>query len=106
MSWPGPPVIIMLIINCILIIVGMWLSTGSTIILFAPILAPIAYKVGTNPIHFAIVMIVNHTVGLITPPVGVILYTTCTLAKESFGNICKATAPYIMIVPQKVDKIW
>jgi tripartite ATP-independent transporter DctM subunit len=91
------PLIIMLFINIILIIVGMWMDTSAAILLFAPILAPIAYKVGIHPIHFAVIMLLNLVVGLITPPVGVVLYATSAVAKESFANICKATLPYIIM---------
>jgi tripartite ATP-independent transporter DctM subunit len=91
------PLIIMLFINLILVIVGMWMDTGAAILLFAPILAPIAYKVGIHPIHFAVIMLLNLVVGLITPPVGVVLYATSAVAKESFVKVCKATMPYIII---------
>jgi TRAP-type C4-dicarboxylate transport system permease large subunit len=87
----------LLIVNIILIIVGMWMETGAAIVLFAPILAPIAYKVGVHPVHFAVVMIVNLTVGLITPPIGVVLYATAAVGKEKFENVVKATLPFIII---------
>ena len=97
LGFTSNPLIIMLIINLILIIVGMWMETASAIILFAPILAPIAYKVGIHPIHFAVVMITNLTVGLITPPVGVVLYAVCAVGGESFVNVARATIPYMVI---------
>jgi tripartite ATP-independent transporter DctM subunit len=91
------PLIIMLIVNLILIIVGMWMESGAAILLFAPILAPIAYKVGIHPVHFAVVMLLNLVVGAITPPVGVILYATSAVAKESFVNVCRATVPFMIM---------
>ncbi|WHH58025.1 TRAP transporter large permease [Petroclostridium sp. X23] len=91
------PLMMLLIVNIILIIVGMWMETGAAIVLFAPILAPIAYKVGIHPVHFAVVMIVNLTVGLITPPIGVVLYATAAVGKEKFENVVKATLPFIII---------
>jgi tripartite ATP-independent transporter DctM subunit len=91
------PLIIMLIINMILIIVGMWMDTGAAILLFAPILAPIAYKLGIHPVHFAVVMLVNLSVGLITPPVGVVLYATSTVSKMPFVAVCKATVPFMIM---------
>ncbi len=84
-------------INIILIVVGMWMETGAAIMLFAPILAPIAYKMGIEPVHFAVVMLVNLTVGLITPPVGVVLYATAAVGKEKFENVVKATMPFIIL---------
>ena len=91
------PLLIMLIINVVLLIVGMWMETAAAIVLFAPILAPIAYKIGIDPIHFAVVMITNLTVGLITPPVGVVLYAVSAVGGESFVKVTKATLPYMVI---------
>jgi tripartite ATP-independent transporter DctM subunit len=97
MSFTDNPLVMLLLINIILIIVGMWMDQGAAIILFAPILAPIAYKMGIHPIHFAIVMVTNLTVGLITPPVGVVLYAVAAVGKVSFINVCKATAPFMIV---------
>jgi len=89
--------ILLTVINILLIIVGMWMETGAAIILFAPILAPIAVRMGVHPIHFAIVMILNLVIGLITPPVGVVLYATCKVGDISFENLVKALKPYFII---------
>jgi C4-dicarboxylate transporter DctM subunit len=97
MSFTDNPLVMLFLINIILIVIGMWMDTGAAIILFAPILAPIAVKMGVHPIHFAIMMITNLAVGLITPPVGVVLYATAAVGKASFINVCKATAPYMVI---------
>lgn len=89
--------VMFLILNLILVVVGMWMETGAAILLFAPILAPVAYKVGIDPLHFAVVMILNLTVGLITPPVGVVLYATAEVGRESFENVTKSTFPYMIL---------
>jgi len=89
--------VILLVMNFMLIIIGMWMETGAAIMLFAPILAPIAYKMGVDPLHFAVMMLVNLTVGLITPPVGVVLYATAAVGKEKFENVVKATMPFIIM---------
>jgi len=89
--------LILIVINLMLIIIGMWMETGAAIMLFAPILAPIAYKMGVNPLHFAVIMLVNLTVGLITPPVGVVLYATAAVGKEMFEHVVKATMPFIIM---------
>jgi tripartite ATP-independent transporter DctM subunit len=91
------PLTLFFIVNISLLIVGMWLSTGAAVILFAPILAPIMYKVGVHPIHFAVVMILNLTMGLITPPVGVVLYATAAVGKIKFEELVKACLPFIVI---------
>jgi tripartite ATP-independent transporter DctM subunit len=89
------PTTLFFIINIILLIVGMWLSTGPAIILFAPILAPIMYKLGIHPIHFGVVMILNLTLGLITPPVGVVLYAAAAVGKIKLEELVKASIPFI-----------
>ena len=89
--------LLLLIVNVFLLIVGMWMDTGAAIILFAPILAPILYKVGITPVHFAVVMLVNLTLGLITPPVGVVLYTAASVGHLKFENVVKELMPFIII---------
>ena len=89
--------ILLTIINILLLIVGMWMETGAAIILFTPILAPIAVRMGVHPIHFAIVMILNLVIGLITPPVGVVLYATCKVGDISFDDLVRALVPYFFI---------
>ncbi len=75
----------------------MWLDTGAAIILFAPILAPIVYAVGVHPIHFAIIMLMNLTIGLITPPVGVVLYAACAVGKRRFEAVVKELTPFMIV---------
>lgn len=91
------PYTLLLLVNIFLIIVGMLMESGAAVVLFAPVLAPIMYKVGINPIQFAIVMIVNLTLGLITPPVGMVLFATCTVGKEKFEDLVKAIIPFIIV---------
>lgn len=89
--------VLLFLVNILLIIVGMWMESGAAIILFAPILAPIMVKVGIHPIHFAVTMILNLVIGLITPPVGVVLYATCKVGDISFEQLVKALMPFILI---------
>lgn len=89
------PYIMLLMINIILIIIGMWMETAAAVLLFAPILAPIAVSMGVHPVHFAVIMILNLTLGLITPPVGVVLYAVAEVGNEKFENVVKATLPFI-----------
>jgi tripartite ATP-independent transporter DctM subunit len=89
------PYILLMIINVILVAVGMWMETGAAVILFAPILAPVMYQVGVHPIQFAMVMILNLTIGLLTPPVGVVLYAVASVGKEKFERVVHATLPLI-----------
>ncbi|MDO4548345.1 MAG: TRAP transporter large permease [Clostridia bacterium] len=96
-SITGDKYVMMLIINMILLIVGMWMETGAAVMLFAPILAPIAVAAGFNEVHFAVIMLTNLTVGLITPPVGVVLYATAEVGNEKLETVIKATMPFIIL---------
>jgi tripartite ATP-independent transporter DctM subunit len=89
--------IVILVINLLLVLVGMWMETGAAIMLFAPILAPVAYKMGIHPIHFAVMMLTNLTVGLITPPVGVVLYATAAVGKIKLEELLKTMWPLIVL---------
>lgn len=89
--------VMLMIINVIFLIVGMWMETSAAILLFVPILAPIVTAMGVHPVHFAVIVIVNLTVGLITPPVGVVLYAVANVGKEKFENVVKATMPFILM---------
>lgn len=97
LSISGNKYILLLLVNLLLIIVGMWMETGAAIILFAPILAPIMARAGVHPIHFAIIMILNLVIGLITPPVGVVLYATCAVGDITFERLNRALVPFLII---------
>lgn len=89
--------VMLLIINLIFLIVGMWMETSAAILLFVPILAPMVTAMGVHPVHFAVIVIVNLTVGLITPPVGVVLYAVSNVGKEKFETVVKSTMPFILM---------
>ena len=97
MSLSNSKYVILLVINIILIIVGMWMETSAAVLLFAPILSPIAVAMGVHPVHFAVVMILNLTIGLVTPPVGVVLYATADVGKIKFEDLVKAIWPFVLI---------
>lgn len=89
--------VLLLLINIFLLIVGMFMDTGAAIILFVPILAPIMYEVGIHPVHFAVVVLLNLTLGLITPPVGVVLYSATAVGKRKFESVVRAMVPFLII---------
>ena len=89
--------VLLLMINLFLLVVGMFMDTGAAIILFAPILAPIVYEVGVHPVHFAIIMLLNLTLGLLTPPVGVVLYSAATVGGLRIEGVIKALVPFLII---------
>ena len=91
------PLILLFLINLLLFIVGMFLDAGPAIIILGPILAPIFIDLGVHPVHFAIIMSVNLTVGLATPPMGLVLFVASAVSGERVESIAKAILPFLAI---------
>ncbi len=91
------PLILLFLINLLLFVVGMFLDAGPAIIILGPILGPIFVDLGVHPVHFAIIMSVNLTVGLATPPMGLVLFVASTVSKEKVETIAKAIMPFLAV---------
>ena len=89
------PLVLLFLINILLFIVGMFLDAGPAIIILGPILGPIFTSMGVDPIHFAIIMAVNLTVGLLTPPMGLVLFVTSSVSGLRVETIARATLPFL-----------
>ncbi|MFN4010042.1 MAG: TRAP transporter large permease [Pannonibacter sp.] len=89
------PLVLLFLINVLLFIVGMFLDAGPAIIILGPILGPIFLELGVDPVHFAIVMAVNLTVGLLTPPMGLVLFVTSSVSGLRVETIARATLPFL-----------
>ena len=87
----------LLMMNIFLFFVGMFLDAGPAILILGPILGPTLFEMGINPTHFAIVMCVNLTVGLATPPFGLVLFAASAVTKLSVGSIVWQMAPYWVV---------
>ncbi len=87
----------MLIANIIFLILGMFIDPTTSIILFAPILAPAAAAAGIDPLHFGVVMIINLNIGLLTPPLGVSLFAAERIALCGLGKLIREVLPFIAI---------
>ncbi|MDR1933534.1 MAG: TRAP transporter large permease [Spirochaetales bacterium] len=88
----------LLVINIILLIAGTFMETISAITILTPVLIPVALVFGIDPVHFGIVMILNLMIGLMTPPVGMVLYVLSGVSKVPFEQIVKAIWPYIIVL--------
>jgi C4-dicarboxylate transporter DctM subunit len=88
--------ILLLIINLLLLFVGTWLDLSPAVIIFTPILLPIAQQLGMDIIQFGVMMVVNLAIGLFTPPVGVCLFVSCGIAKCSITSVIKAFVPFFV----------
>jgi tripartite ATP-independent transporter DctM subunit len=91
--------IVMIIINLILLFVGVFMDMTPAVLIFTPIFLPIVSSMGMDPIHFGIIMVLNLSVGLCTPPVGTVLFVGCSIAKVRIGSIIKTLIPlYIAMI--------
>ncbi|OEE81102.1 hypothetical protein A1OQ_20905, partial [Enterovibrio norvegicus FF-162] len=83
------PLMILLIINIILLIVGIFMDMTPAVLIFTPIFLPIVLDLGVDPVHFGIMMTFNLAIGICTPPVGSALFIGCSVAKVSISKIIK-----------------
>lgn len=90
------PLMYLLIVNIFLLIVGCLMETAAALIMLVPILAPIAASYGIHPLHFGFVVVMNLVIGLITPPVGVVLFVVCGLANISLERLVRAVWPHLI----------
>ena len=89
--------VVLLCVNILLFIVGMFLDAGPAILILGPILGPTMVELGVDPIHFAVVMCVNLTVGLATPPMGLVLFVAASISKESVQKIALEMLPFLAV---------
>jgi C4-dicarboxylate transporter, DctM subunit len=92
------PEFFLLGINVALFIIGMFIETSASIIVLAPILAPVAVSFGIDPVHFGLVMVVNLALGMITPPFGVNLFAACTVARISLDQIVTKLLAFVLVI--------
>jgi C4-dicarboxylate transporter, DctM subunit len=86
----------LLVANVLLLVAGSFMEPASIILIFAPILFPIAISLGIDPIHFGIIMTVNMEIGMITPPVGLNLYVASGITKLGLTDMSKAVTPWLL----------
>jgi len=90
------PWLILLLINLILLLVGCFMETVAAITIMVPVLLPIAVTLEIGPVHFGVIMVLNLMLGLLTPPVGVVLYVLARVANIKFEDCVVGTAPFLV----------
>lgn len=90
--------VMMLLVNILLLLVGCVMDMGPAILILAPILMPLLETFGIDPIYFGVLMTVNLCIGLLTPPVGNVLYVGCGLSKLSMLQLSRAMLPFISVM--------
>src|SRR5215203_534088 len=86
----------LLIANVILLLAGNFMEPSSIVLIFAPILFPVAMKLGIDPVHFGIIMVVNMEVGMCHPPVGLNLYVASGITKMGITELTVAVWPWLL----------
>lgn len=94
MSAISSKIVFLLVVNVFMIVVGMFMEGASATIILAPLLAPIAASYGLDPVHFCMIVTVNLSIGVLTPPVGTVMYVTCAITDTDIGDFMKAGIPY------------
>ena len=89
--------VVLLLINLLLIFVGTFMETIAALLILFPILLKVATTVGVDPIHFAVIAVLNLIIGLTTPPVGVCLFVASSIGKISITEVSKASLPFLAI---------
>ena len=88
--------VFLLVVNVFLLIVGMFMEGCAATIILVPILAPLAASYGIDPVHFGMIFTLNLSVGVISPPVGAVLYVTCGVTGCKIKDFMKASVPYFI----------
>jgi C4-dicarboxylate transporter DctM subunit len=87
----------LLAINIIFLFVGTFMDNNPAILILAPVFAPVAANLGIDPIHFGIIVVMNLVIGLITPPLGLVLFVVGPIAKVTFEQVTKEIFPFLLV---------
>ena len=99
-GWLGPlvesPRLLMLVMMVTLVLIGTALDLTPTILIFAPVMLPIAVKAGIDPVYFGLMFVLNGAIGLITPPVGTVLNVVAGVGRLSLHQVIKGVNPFLV----------
>jgi len=91
----GNPILLMLVIMLLVVIVGTALDFAPTLMILTPVLMPVVREAGIDPVYFGVLFIMNNAIGLITPPVGIVLNVICGVSKISMNELMKGLWPFL-----------
>jgi tripartite ATP-independent transporter DctM subunit len=92
----GSPILLMLIIQALVVVVGTALDFAPTVLILTPVLMPVVKQAGIDPVYFGVLFIMNNAIGLITPPVGIVLNVICGVAKIPMDDLIKGLWPFLI----------
>jgi tripartite ATP-independent transporter DctM subunit len=90
------PIIFLILVNLFLLVVGCFMETVVAILIVTPMLMPVVLKLGIDPIHFGLVLVLNLMIGLLTPPFGVVLFVMAGISDLPLERIVRATLPFLI----------
>jgi tripartite ATP-independent transporter DctM subunit len=96
LSFSTTPWVILLLINIVLLVLGLFIEPIAIMLIATPILLPLAAKIGVSPEHLGVIVVLNLMIGLVTPPVGLCLYAVASVSREPMGEIVKELWPYLI----------
>ncbi len=91
-------ILLLLLVNLLLLICGMFIDSGPAIMLLAPILVPVATSLGVHPVQFGLVMVINLTIGLLTPPVGTAMYVASNISGVPIPRLSRSLVPFWIVM--------
>jgi C4-dicarboxylate transporter DctM subunit len=97
-AWGMPAWGFLIVVNILLLVAGMFMEPTGIILILAPILFPIAVRLGIDPVHLGIIMVVNLEIGMVTPPVGLNLFVTAGITRMSIMAVAHAALPWTLIL--------
>ncbi len=97
-DWGLPSWGFLIVVNILLLIAGNFMEPSAIILIMAPILFPIAVKLGIDPVHLGIIMVVNMEIGMITPPVGLNLFVTAGITGHNITWVVRAALPWLLLL--------
>ncbi len=97
-NFTSSKVAILLLINALLLVVGCFMDTTPAIIVLSPILLPVAVKIGLDPVHFGLIMVVNLAIGFVTPPLGINLFVATRVGNVPLEVVTRGIVPFIVVM--------
>ncbi|MBS3994698.1 MAG: TRAP transporter large permease [Alkaliphilus sp.] len=88
--------LMLMVINILFLIMGMFLEGGAAMIIIAPLLVPVVVNLGVDPVHFGIITVVNIMIGGVTPPFGSMMFTTCSITEVPIEDFIRESIPFII----------
>jgi len=98
MNWTSSPIVFLACINIFLLLLGFFFEAVSLLILVTPVIMPLVYNYGIDPVHFGVMMCLNLTIALIHPPIGMNMFIVCAIGKVSVRDYTREVIPFLLVL--------